>query len=371
MGDSISLPGAARLRFWQAAATLIVLIALALVGASAHGSYAIPETGGNAARGSVSVAVPPAPPPLVVRQVDPQDALRINSEIPLASGPNPAAAPFSMANASATTRDRALECLTQAVYYEAGSESADGQRAVAQVVLNRVRHPAFPASVCRVVYQGSTQPPGCQFTFTCDGSLNRAPDRAHWEQARRIAEAALNGAVFAPVGMATNYHANYVVPVWAPTLLKNAVVGVHYFYRLKGRWGTPAAFTENYAGSEPDASSLKRAALAAFASFETIAGNQNGGAQAGKDGTLAQQLTAVDLKLSIAAQTLGAKNPQLAELEKQHATLARKVPQAASVQLAAVEAEIKDASRTLGPKHPQMIALEQRRAELLRKTGRD
>jgi spore germination cell wall hydrolase CwlJ-like protein len=350
---------------------LIVLIALALVGASAHGSYAIPETAGNAARSSVSVAVPPAPPPLVVRKVDPQDALRINSEIPLVSGPNPAAAPFSMGNASATARERALECLTQAIYYEAGSESADGQRAVAQVVLNRVRHPAFPASVCGVVYQGSTQPPGCQFTFTCDGSLNRAPDRAHSEQARRIAEAALNGAVFAPVGMATNYHANYVVPVWAPTLLKNAVVGAHYFYRLKGRWGTPAAFTENYAGSEPDASSLKRSALAAFASFETLAGTQNDGAQAGKDGTLAQQLTAVDLKLSIATQTLGAKNPQLAELEKQHATLARKVPQAASVQLAAVEAEIKDASRTLGPKHPQMIALEQRRAELLRKTGGD
>ena len=369
MGDSITLPGTARLRLWHAVATIIVLIALALVGASAHGSYAIPETDPNPPRASVSVAVPPAPPPLIVRQVDPQDALRINSEIPLASGPNPAAAPFSMANASATARDRALECLTQAIYYEAGSESADGQRAVAQVVLNRVRHPAFPASVCGVVYQGSTQPPGCQFTFTCDGSLNRAPDRAHWDQARRIAEAALNGAVFAPVGMATNYHANYVVPVWAPTLLKNAVVGAHYFYRLKGRWGAPSAFTERYAASEPEVSSLKRAALTAFASFETLAGNQADGAQTPKDGTLAQQLTEVDLKLSIATQTLGAKNPQLAELEKQHATLARKVPQAASVQLAAVEAEIKDAGRTLGPKHPQMIALEQRRAELLRKTG--
>ena len=371
MGDSISLPGTARLRFWQAVATIIVLIALALVGASAHGSYAIPETASNPTRASVSIAVPPAPPPLIVRQVDPQEALRINSEIPLASGPNPAAAPFSMGNASATARDRALECLTQAVYYEAGSESADGQRAVAQVVLNRVRHPDFPSSVCGVVYQGSTQPPGCQFTFTCDGSLNRGPDRAHWEQARRIAEAALNGAVFAPVGMATNYHANYVVPVWAPTLLKNAAIGAHYFYRLKGRWGTPAAFTEHYAGSEPDASSLKHAALAAFASFQTLAGNQSEGGQAGKDGTLAQQLTAVDLKLSVASQTLGAKNPQLAELEKQHAALASKVPQAASVQLAAVEAEIKDASRTLGPKHPQIIALKERRAELMRKTGGD
>jgi Cell Wall Hydrolase len=369
MAESKFLPGVARVRIWHAGAALITLIAVSLVGASAHGSYSIPARDWNGVRSSVSVPLPPPPPELIVRKVDPEAALRINSEIPIAAGPNPAAAPFVMANASAASRERALDCLTAAIYYEAGSESADGQRAVAQVVLNRVRHPAFPSTVCGVVYQGSTQPPGCQFTFTCDGSLTRAPDRLHWIRAREIAEAALAGAVFAPVGTATNYHANYVVPVWAPTLLKNAAIGAHYFYRLKGQWGAPSAFVQRYGGSEPDADSLKRAALAAFASHQTLPATGEGPSDAQLP--LAQQLAAVDLKLTVASQVLGAKNPQLADLEKQHAALARQVPQSAAAQLAAVEAQIKVSSRTLGPKHPQMIALEEKRAELLRKTGRD
>src|SRR5947199_78142 len=83
-----------------------------------------------------------------------------------------------------------------------------GVLAVAQVVLNRVRHPAFPASVCGVVYEGSTRQTGCQFTFTCDGSLYRRPDLTGWRRAYTIAEAALSGSVYAPVGYATHYHAN-------------------------------------------------------------------------------------------------------------------------------------------------------------------
>jgi spore germination cell wall hydrolase CwlJ-like protein len=74
--------------------------------------------------------------------------------------------------------------MTQAVYYEAAYEPLQGRRAVAQVVLNRVRHPAFPNSVCGVVYQGSNQRV-CQFSFTCDGSLNRKPSAAAWPQPKR------------------------------------------------------------------------------------------------------------------------------------------------------------------------------------------
>ena len=84
-------------------------------------------------------------------------ALAINQSIALDTRPNPAAQPFALGKVDAATRARALECLTSAVYYEAGQESTDGQRAVAQVVLNRVRHPAFPANVCGVVYEGSTR----------------------------------------------------------------------------------------------------------------------------------------------------------------------------------------------------------------------
>ena len=145
-------------------------------------------------------------------------------------------------------------------------ESADGQRAVAQVVLNRVRHPAFPASVCGVVYQGSTRATGCQFTFTCDGSLAAPADgRAAGRGRGRSPQAALAGAVYAPAGNATHYHANYVVPYWASSLAKNAVVGAHIFYRWAGGWGRPAAFAKRYAGSEPNVGALRAAALAAEA----------------------------------------------------------------------------------------------------------
>ncbi len=210
-------------------------------------------------------APPPAPPPLLIRDVAPEQALTLNQEIPLASGPNPAAVPFSTVSLSTATRSQALECLTSAAYYEAGNESDDGLRAVAQVVLNRVRHPAFPSSVCAVVFQGSTRATGCQFSFTCDGSLLRSPSTASWARARRIAHAALSGFVYAPVGWATHYHANYVLPYWAPTLAKNAVIGAHLFYRWDGGWGRPPAFTQRYARREPDSATLRTISLAAFA----------------------------------------------------------------------------------------------------------
>jgi spore germination cell wall hydrolase CwlJ-like protein len=207
-------------------------------------------------------AAPPAPPPLLIRDIAPQQALQVNAQIPVVQGPNPAALPFKFGGSSAT-RGQAVTCLASAVYYEAGSQDDDGERAVAQVVLNRVRHPAFPGSVCGVVYQGSTRATGCQFTFTCDGSLYRQPDAAGWRRATRIAEAALSGYVFAPVGWATHYHADYVVPYWASTLAKNAVVGAHIFYHWAGEWGRPAIFNKGYAGHEPNAVGLRNAALAA------------------------------------------------------------------------------------------------------------
>ena len=215
---------------------------------------------------STSERAAPAPPPLLVRKIAPTDALTLNGKIPLATGPNPAAQPFSMAKLDEATRARALECLTSAVYYEAANEPTDGQRAVAQVVLNRVRHPAFPSTVCGVVYQGSTRATGCQFTFTCDGSLRRQPMAAKWSRARQVAEAALNGSVFAPAGLATHYHANYVVPYWASSLAKNAVIGAHLFYRWAGSWGRPPAFTQRYARQEPSSEALKATALAAYES---------------------------------------------------------------------------------------------------------
>jgi spore germination cell wall hydrolase CwlJ-like protein len=227
--------------------------------AAALGGAAVSQTDGAT---QVPQSAPPAPPPLLIRQLAPEQALQVNQEIPVASGPNPSAQPFRF-KGSDSARNQALECLASAVYYEAGSQSDDGERAVAQVVLNRVRHPAFPGTVCGVVYQGSTRPTGCQFTFTCDGSMYRQPDADGWKRAWNVAQAALSGSVYAPVGYATHYHANYVVPYWASTLAKNAVVGAHIFYRWAGGWGQPAAFAKTYGGLEPNARVLRTAALSA------------------------------------------------------------------------------------------------------------
>ena len=161
-----------------------------------------------------------------------------------------AARPF-FSPGTGITHARAQECLAQAVWYEAASESEAGQRAVAQVVLNRVAHPGWPSSVCGVVYQGSERSSGCQFSFTCDGSLARRPSGAGWARAQRIASEALSGSVYAPVGLATHYHTLWINPYWAGTLDHIGTIGAHRFYRTRGASGLAGAFTSGYAGLEP------------------------------------------------------------------------------------------------------------------------
>ena len=166
--------------------------------------------------------------------------------------PGPAAAAYVFRGRNATDTLRASLCLTAAIYYEAANEPDEGQRAVAQVVLNRVRHPAWPDTVCDVVYQG-TERPGtlCQFTFGCDGAMARAPSLSGWVRARRVAQAALAGYVHAPAGLATNYHTLAVAPSWGKTLTPVGIYGAHIFYRLPGGAGAPRAFYDSYRGNEP------------------------------------------------------------------------------------------------------------------------
>ena len=140
-----------------------------------------------------------------------------------------AAEPF-VASRNPATFDRSLQCLTEAIYYEARSESEAGQRAVAQVVLNRVRHPSYPSTVCGVVYQGSQRTTGCQFSFTCTGVMGAITEPDAWDRARRIAQSALRGSVYRPVGLAVNYHTTAIRPYWAPSLVTQATVGAHIFY---------------------------------------------------------------------------------------------------------------------------------------------
>ena len=150
------------------------------------------------------------------------------------------AQPFRMAGALDASRD--LDCLAQAVYYEARGEGPSGMRAVAQVVLNRVRHPAFPKTVCGVVYQGAARRVGCQFSFVCDGSMRRGKEPGAWRRARDVAAKAMAGYVMAEVGNATHFHTTGVSPRWRNTLLRVAQVGAHVFYRFGGRAGSAGAF---------------------------------------------------------------------------------------------------------------------------------
>jgi spore germination cell wall hydrolase CwlJ-like protein len=166
---------------------------------------------------------------------------------------------------SGVDRTRALQCLTAAIYYEAASEPDQGQRAVAQVVLNRVAHPSYPNTVCGVVYQGSERVTGCQFSFTCDGSLARRPSRFFWQRAEGVARAALGGFVEPSVGLATHYHTIAVHPYWAPSLVHLTTIGAHRFYRFGGPAGMPGAFRFAYAGGEPIAAPHPRDAAASLA----------------------------------------------------------------------------------------------------------
>ncbi|MHA6289019.1 cell wall hydrolase [Maricaulis sp. CAU 1757] len=128
-----------------------------------------------------------------------------------------------------------VDCLARAIYYEARSESIVGQLAVAQVIMNRVRHGAYPDSICGVVYEGSHRTTGCQFSFTCDGSAERRPRGRSWERSRQIAEHAFMGFGRDVTRRATHYHTVAVDPVWNSGLVRTRRIGTHIFYRFPTR----------------------------------------------------------------------------------------------------------------------------------------
>jgi spore germination cell wall hydrolase CwlJ-like protein len=211
--------------------------------------------------------------PNVLAAADPAQAEETGPALPRpATGildPGPAARALALAG-SMTDRARAQHCLTLAVYYEAASEPDPGQRAVAQVVLNRVAHPTYPDTVCGVVFQGSERRTGCQFSFTCDGPLARKPARMWWDRAAAVARAALAGGVYAPVGLATHYHTVQIHPYWASSLDHVGTIGAHRFYRWRGAAGRLAAFSDPYRGGEPVAAPAARRADAAAAETDPL-----------------------------------------------------------------------------------------------------
>ena len=249
---------------------MLVAVLLCLVGAS---SFVQPEQAAKAAvikpefRAQLEAMSTGTDQPLLITG---DSAVERNALIPLSSLPVGRMSGFTQVARMTAGYDTALKCLTQAIYYEAANEPELGKRGVAQVVLNRLRHPAYPNSVCGVVYEGSNQRV-CQFSFTCDGSLLRAPMARQWNESRRIAAEALAGATAPEVGTATNYHADYVVPRWAFTLGKLTQIGRHIFYRLPGSYGSEQVFTDRWTGIERIPALDYGRLRAALAAHETVA----------------------------------------------------------------------------------------------------
>ena len=168
--------------------------------------------------------------------------------------------PASQAHAAETTPLSRIDdrvCLTSAIYYEAAREPDAGQQAVARVVLNRLADPAYPKTICAVVYEGSARASGCQFTFTCDGSLRHRPDPQFWERAAAVAAVALDTPDALQPLAALNYHADYVRPVWAGAMTQEARIGRHIFYTRRS--GRAAQIT-----TPPSASGEARAVAVVF-----------------------------------------------------------------------------------------------------------
>jgi spore germination cell wall hydrolase CwlJ-like protein len=243
-----------------------ILLALAVVTLVSSG----PDLRFEAARATARAANvrahvnPPAGPaspiasaPQSFETLTPEEAVEANAKVPISSAPNPPARPLALTGASAADRALALSCLTSAVYYEAANQGAAGEAAVAQVVLNRLRSPIFPKTVCGVVFEGSELKTGCQFTFTCDGSLARRPALTLWRDARQVAERALNGYVQKSVGLATHYHTIWVVPYWQSSVIKVGQIWAHIFYRMDGGLGSAGGVTAAYAGGETFPAVLK------------------------------------------------------------------------------------------------------------------
>ena len=134
--------------------------------------------------------------------------------------------------------DKQQNCLAEGIYFEARGEPADGQAAVAQVILNRVRNPAYPDSICGVVFQNDQWRNHCQFSFACDGRPERISEEAAWKAAKEIALEVTSGKIWIDeVGDSTHYHAGYVNPGWGHRMIQKDRLGEHIFYRTKnGGW---------------------------------------------------------------------------------------------------------------------------------------
>ena len=146
----------------------------------------------------------------------------------LANGPAKVAHATKSKQARAETQvsQRDLQCLAEALYFEARGEGSEGQRAVAEVILNRVDHPRFPKTVCGVVNQRG------QFTYNKNGRIR---EKGTYARVHKIAQAALSGAPRTLTNGATYFHTRAVKPSWTRRFERTTRIGAHIFYRSDRR----------------------------------------------------------------------------------------------------------------------------------------
>lgn len=191
----------------------------------------------------------------VLRQAEEEEKERLKQEIAALLTPRVPRTLTYQGETQAEYEERQRRCLATAIYFEARGEPREGQLAVAQVVMNRVRSPDWPDTICGVVFQGQWNRNGCQFSFACDGQPDKPKDMVKWDEAMRLAREVTDGKVFLDdIGHATHYHATYVKPRWVRDMNLVERIGQHIFYRQRGE--------KPYVVEQPDASASPERGLA-------------------------------------------------------------------------------------------------------------
>ncbi len=168
--------------------------------------------------------------PALISQYTDNAAAKTVVPVPVVAVVRAAPAPAELARMQLLAERR---CLAEAMYYEARGEGIAGQEAVAEVVFHRMRSAGYPGTVCGVVFEGAALRHACQFSFTCNGDMDRTKDARAWAEARLLAAKIMTGAV--PLSDMTenaiSYHATDVDPAWAGQMVRTVQIGNHIFYR--------------------------------------------------------------------------------------------------------------------------------------------
>lgn len=129
------------------------------------------------------------------------------------------------------SNDTDVRCLQEAIYHESRGEDIYGQFAVAEVILNRVDLPNYPADVCGVVHQNAHRRNACQFSYACNGRSRDMTEPGARRLAGAIAQIMLSGAPRELTDGATHFHTTDVRPRWARSFERTGQFGSHLFYR--------------------------------------------------------------------------------------------------------------------------------------------